>query len=88
MIKAPFSPTQVEALNFYQDSDVAHPFTCARPHGKEQKLYADVDGWHCSDPICTYTQDWAHSFMADKPLLEKVLADRKAVLERKNGHSV
>jgi hypothetical protein len=68
MIKAPFTPEQVKALNYFQASGVFHPFTCANQgdalHNYEQtNLVATWRGWICS--YCDYTQDWAHAFMAD-----------------------
>lgn len=74
-IHAPFTIEAVQTLNEYQtDTGKAsqlHPFTCAERgdgnHGEEGgdngTLIATVDGWVC--PFCTYTQDWAHGFMAD-----------------------
>lgn len=74
-ITAPFSPEAVQALNEYQTATCNgmpfHPFTCANRsdpgHGREGgdlgTLIATQDGWVC--PVCSYTQDWAHTFMAD-----------------------
>ena len=66
-IKAPFTPDQVESLNAYQKSGVFHPFTGNNdllPDGEDDILVAEQDGWHSLvDP--NYTQDWAHSWMAD-----------------------
>jgi hypothetical protein len=67
-VVAPFTKDQVESLNQYQASGYLHPFTCGRPgrlnHGDYQgRLVATKDGWHCEG--CDYTQDWAHSWMAD-----------------------
>lgn len=40
-----------------------HPFTCQdSAHGP---LIATCDGWICRNLDCDYTQDWAHSFMAN-----------------------
>lgn len=70
VIKAPFTPKQVEALNLYQKSGFMHPFTCGSGNRKDDKhldgdgvLEATPDGWIC--PYCDYTQDWARSFMTD-----------------------
>ncbi len=60
---APFSPDQVEALNAYQKLGYVHPYTCGRCLAK---LVAKADGWHCTAPGCTYTQQWAHAYTADK----------------------
>lgn len=66
VIHAPFTPAQVEALNRYQSHGNMHPFTCGNAHdGASVVLIARADGWHCSDPLCDYRQDWAHAFMAD-----------------------
>lgn len=71
MIKAPFTPEQVEALNAWQQLGYVHEFTCGWEHtpslvaeDKGRVLVADADGWAC--PTCSYTQDWAHDYMADK----------------------
>jgi len=67
MIRAPFTPKQVEVLNEFQNSGVIHPFTCAEC-GRD--LLATEQGWICSTLICRYTQDWAHAFMASREALE------------------
>jgi hypothetical protein len=76
-IKAPWTPQQVEALNHFQQSGMFHPFTCGQRdqwHHEERwgrhlgTLVATEDGWTCPD--CSYTQDWAHAFMADPEVLE------------------
>lgn len=69
IIRAPFTPEQVEALNAFQWSAGMHPFTCGGEHVPGSPLLvARADGWHCTDPYgedCDYRQDWAHPFMAD-----------------------
>lgn len=65
MIKAPFSPHQVEALNEFQGNDRFHEFTCPGTHENcsgKRVLVATEAGWVCS--CGDYTQDWAHDFMA------------------------
>ena len=68
MIKAPFTPEQVEALNHWQHSGKIHPFTCGGNRTDELHLdgqgvlVATREGWVC--PYCDYKQDWAHDFMA------------------------
>ena len=67
-VTAPFTPDQVASLNAFQASDVTHPFTCGNDlcpvaGGEHASLIAGEDGWHCW--ACDYTQNWAHSFMAD-----------------------
>ena len=67
VVRAPFTPEQVNSLNAYQFSGIFHEFTCgndACPGTSDQRvLYALEDGWHCR--ACSYTQDWAHRAMAD-----------------------
>jgi hypothetical protein len=72
IIKAPFTPEQVEGLNRWQRAESVHPFTCRTGRRKdalhldgEGVLVATEQGWRC--PFCGYTQDWAHDFMANKP---------------------
>lgn len=67
-ILAPFTPTQVEALNHWQQNPVVHPFTCARsashpwdPEGDRGVLIATDAGWICRH--CDYTQNWALAMM-------------------------
>jgi len=60
LIRAPFTPEQVTRLNRFQGAGVMHPFTCGAGDG--QSLVATEAGWVC--PVCDYTQDWAHAFMA------------------------
>lgn len=75
-INAPFTPEQVEALNWYQRNSGWHPFTCGndrtdeahmayqKEHGGDWgELVAHEDGWHC--PACDYRQGWAHQMMVD-----------------------
>jgi hypothetical protein len=75
-IEAPFTDEQVAALNKYQWSGVMHPFTCARPEGLEHSFTEEVlratrDGWVCVKVGCTYTQKWAHEFMADSEWIDE-----------------
>lgn len=58
-----FTEDQVESLNAYQACGQWHPFTCGNHCGAT--LIATTDGWICPTEGCGYTQDWAHSFMAD-----------------------
>jgi hypothetical protein len=64
-IVVPWTPEQVAQLNRYQKLGVMHPFTCPHGHGE---LIATPSGWICAS--CTYTQNWAHLFMADKETLD------------------
>lgn len=79
MVKAPWTPEQVEILNRFQKLDFVHPFTCGsgdrtdeRHLDNEGVLVATVDGWIC--PYCTFTQAWAHDFMMDPKTIEASLA--------------
>ncbi|MFD9004449.1 hypothetical protein ACFV0T_26410 [Streptomyces sp. NPDC059582] len=65
-IRAPWTPEQVAALEQFQIGGRMHPFTCgAARHALAPRLVPSREGWHCPDPDCDYTQDWAHEFMAD-----------------------
>ncbi|MGE5510507.1 MAG: hypothetical protein ACM31O_04545 [Bacteroidota bacterium] len=82
MIKAPWTPEQVEALNAYQRSGRFHPFTCGNDRFDQAHavytitnglsdygiLIATEQGWIC--PCCDYRQDWAHAAMA-QPLSDR-----------------
>lgn len=59
---APFTPDQVESLNACQRLSGLHPFTC--PHDRAM-LAAQSTGWVCTMERCTFTQNWAWSYMAD-----------------------
>lgn len=69
-IYAPFTPTQVVALNAFQDDPHTHGFTCGNAACGtdmcccEGLLIATTAGWHCPHQ-CGYTQNWAHAWMAD-----------------------
>lgn len=65
IVRAPWTPEEVESLNGYQECEFVHPFTGERgPNGEETILIATRDGWieRVGGPI---VQDWAHWFMAD-----------------------
>ncbi|MBR0741203.1 hypothetical protein JQ581_30150 [Bradyrhizobium liaoningense] len=64
-IKAPWTAAQVLALNRWQHSPFAHPFTCGGKHGQQTALFAHITGWMC--PLCDYRQDWAHGYMCEDP---------------------
>jgi hypothetical protein len=80
MIRAPWTPEQVAALNRFQAEGGMHPFTCGNDHATGAlHLVAHEDGWHCWLPDCDYRQDWAHAFMAEPDAWPKPFADlRKA----------
>lgn len=71
VIRAPWSETEVAALNKFQEGAPWHPFTCpfrdsdheATPGRDPDVLEATVHGWRC--PKCGYRQDWAWGFMAE-----------------------
>lgn len=73
IIKAPFTPEQVEALNFFQTEFPWHPFTCGgkQHQGGSPVLLVTESGWVCPDQTCDYTQDWALPGMTDKPAMEQ-----------------
>jgi hypothetical protein len=94
VIKAPFTPDQVEALNRYQKIAHFHPFTCGSGNRTDEKhldgegvLVATPDGWKC--PYCDYTQDWAHAVMAqphdERPLMEILNPFFEVFKEAQNG---
>jgi ribosomal protein S27AE len=68
--RAPWAAGQVASLNAYQKESRLHPFTCgesdcrAGAFPEQAALVAHEDGWRC--PRCQYTQNWAHTWMADE----------------------
>lgn len=85
-LRAPFSPTQVEALNRWQATRRVHPFTCGNrenhpldPEGDYGVLVATESGWVCRH--CDYTQSWAHDFMTTT-IGEPWFADHEAFFVR------
>lgn len=69
-VTAPFTNEQVDALNKWQRLGYVHPFTCCSHETCKKHEYAvgtltaTTEGWVC--PCGKYTQDWAHSYMADE----------------------
>ena len=62
LTRAPWTPSQVDALNAFQRAGLFHPFTCGGEHDDGGVvLTATENGWVCQ--LCDYTQDWAHAFM-------------------------
>ena len=64
IIYAPWTPTQVAALNRYQQLRQGHPYTCGSGRRTDEHhldgegvLVATENGWSC--PYCDYTQHWA-----------------------------
>jgi hypothetical protein len=75
LIFAPFTDEQVVQLNRYQTAGRMHPFTCGgEQHHGGPTLTATPEGWVCPDQACTYTQNWAHAFMADKDAVDSLCA--------------
>ncbi|MER6492651.1 hypothetical protein [Streptomyces griseorubiginosus] len=76
IIRAPWTPEQVDALNAFQQRGGMHPFTCGGEHTPASPtLVAYTDGWRCPQPYgesCDYRQDWAHAFMAQPPAASPV----------------
>jgi hypothetical protein len=62
-IHAPWTQTQVDALNDWQQLGFVHEFTCAC--GGHTVLVATLEGWTCPKG-CGYRQEWAWAFMADR----------------------
>jgi len=66
IIRAPWTPEQVAALNRYQQAHDFHPYTCGGNRKDEWHLdgegvlVATEKGWVC--PYCNYTQNWARAF--------------------------
>lgn len=56
ILRAPWTPAQVEILNGWQSNGEMHPYTCG--NDSSHLLVATVNGWTCTR--CYYTQDWAH----------------------------
>lgn len=68
-IEAPWTAAQVDALNLFQQDKFIHPFTCPDHHEGERALVATRAGWICCH--CSYTQTWAHAYMASKTAAER-----------------
>lgn len=67
MVKAPWTPEQVENARAWQNSRHVHPYTCGNrdghpmdPEGDHGVLVPTENGWVCRH--CDYTQNWAHDF--------------------------
>jgi hypothetical protein len=76
IMKAPFTPDQVKALNAYQEAGMLHPFTCPGDHEHcydRRELIATTSGWVCQ--CGRYTQDWAHDFMTNPSMLKVMTGD-------------
>jgi len=76
IVQAPFTAEQVVTINKFQESGVAHPFTCGKrdqathlwEHGDFGILRATEDGLVCD--YCEYTQSWVYDFMMDPDTLD------------------
>lgn len=65
-VTAPFSVSQIHALQRYQTLNHVHPFTCINSRRLDHgwlPMFASRLGFIC--PYCEHRQNWAHSFMAD-----------------------
>lgn len=78
VIEAPWTAEQVAQLNRFQTQRWMHPFTCGcgdchscEEPQEERVLVATEAGWECPKPGCSYTQNWAWSFMANKAALDR-----------------
>jgi len=65
-IHAPWSPEVAVNLNAFQRRGHFHPFTCGLDSDHGSLIARVGGGWVCPNDECDYTQDWAHSFMADR----------------------
>jgi hypothetical protein len=69
VIKAPFTPEEVDKLNNWQTLGYVHEYTCptgiADPYHPSRVLVATVRGWICK--YCPYTQDIAVDDMLNPP---------------------
>lgn len=61
LVRAPWSPQQVEALRRWQADDMVHPYTYDDPKRGRVKLTPTSEGWvaHVGGPV---VQRWAHDF--------------------------
>jgi hypothetical protein len=88
VIRAPWTPEQVAALNAWQTSSGTHPFTCGcdtcHP-GINSVLHATPDGWRCPITGCQYVQDWAHPFMVQPDTTVRLRAMTPWMLEGRHG---
>ncbi|GLP64265.1 hypothetical protein TUSST3_08850 [Streptomyces sp. TUS-ST3] len=86
IIRAPWTPEQVDALNAFQRRGGMHPFTCGGEHTPASPaLVAYTDGWRCPQPYgesCDYRQDWAHAFMTEQPAAASVSAVDQTTRDR------
>lgn len=84
IIRAPWTAAQVEALNRCQAHGDYQLFCRGVHDGANVVLHARVDGWHCSELVCGYRQDWAHAFMAESTEREGGLVGEVArVMQRR-----
>lgn len=71
-IAAPFSESEVEKINRWQENSYTHPFTCCGHNDcdrskqpNEGRLLATNEGLSC--PCGAWKQNWAHSIMLQEP---------------------
>lgn len=90
VIRAPFTNSQVTALNMVQQSGAIHPFTCGKRsaswHG-EGVLIATKKGWVCPEDRCDYTQDWAYRDLANVELVTEMVKTHREFLDGLFGRS-
>ena len=55
ILRAPWTPEQIEKLDARQQDETKHPYTCACGHSLEPFK----SGWYCENQ-CGYSQDWCH----------------------------
>lgn len=87
-LRKAFSSQQVKHLNNWQDSGLVHPFTCGNLVCSKDRVLRNHDcnlvateyGWFC--PSCGYHQDWAHDFMLDGSLLDRISNQHISDIER------
>jgi hypothetical protein len=59
VVRAPWTPEQVDALEKRQIRADRHPYTCGEH--SSLPLVPTRLGWMCWKPGCSYRQDWAHA---------------------------
>jgi hypothetical protein len=59
IVRAPWTPEQIEKLHARQEDETKHPYTCGNCGGSLEPFKS---GWYCAEQ-CGYHQDWCH--MAD-----------------------
>lgn len=83
IIYAPFTEDEVEALRFWQDSQLTPEFTCRNRHDEHHTEYRGnlrptVNGWICL--ACDFTQDWAYASMIDRDPVGRVHPEHRVIV--------